>query len=56
MEISDTKIAIGAIVILETGLILSSYLIGGTTDSGTLGMGIAAIAGLAGYDMGKKAA
>ena len=59
MEISDTKIAIGAIVILITILTAAAYLAGATSETLVIGLastGIAAVAGLAGYDMGKKAA
>jgi hypothetical protein len=59
MEISDTKIAIGAIVALITILTATAYLAGVTSETLVIGLastGIAAVAGLAGYDMGKKAA
>jgi len=59
MEISDTKIAIGSIVILSTVLTASAYMSGAVSETLIIGLastGIAAIAGLAGYDMGKNAA
>lgn len=58
MEISDTKIAIGAIIILVAVLTVAAYLSGSVTETLVIGLastGIAAVAGLAGYDMGKKA-
>lgn len=54
MEIDQVKIAIGAIVILEISMGIMSYFSGVAPDVGTVGMGIAAIAGLAGYDMKKE--
>lgn len=57
MEITDTKIAIGAIVILETVLIVPAYLSGAISETLVIGLasaGIAAIAGLAGFDMGRN--
>jgi len=58
MEITDTKIAIGAIIILTTVLTVASYLSGVVSETLVIGLastGIAAVAGLAGFDMGKKA-
>jgi len=54
MEISDIKIAIIGIVILEVAMGALSYLGGGSLDTGTVGMGITGIAGLAGYDFAKN--
>jgi len=57
--ISDTKIAIGAIVALEAMLIAAAYLGGNISDTAIMGLasaGIGAIAGLAGFDMGKQTA
>lgn len=53
MEITEVKLAICAIVILEVALGIMAFLGGKDPDVGTLGMGIAAIAGLAGYDSKK---
>lgn len=54
MEIDQVKVAIGAIVLLEISMGIMSYFSGISPDVGTIGMGIAAIAGLAGYDMKKE--
>ena len=53
MEIDQVKVAIGAIAGMEIGMIIMSYFNQTPMDVGTVGMGIAAIAGLAGYDMKK---
>jgi hypothetical protein len=53
MELTEVKLAIIAIVILEVAVGALAFLGGKTFDIGTLGMGIAAIAGLAGYDTKK---
>jgi hypothetical protein len=58
MEISDTKIATGAIVIVVAVLTTASYLSGAISETLALGLAsaaIGAIAGLAGFDAGKKA-
>lgn len=54
MEITEVKLAIGGIVLLEIAMGVMAYLGGNQPDVGTVGMGIAAIAGLAGYDMKKS--
>jgi hypothetical protein len=55
MEISDTKVAIGTIGFIVVGLCAGAYMTtGAQPDIGTIGMAIAAIAGLAGFDMRKK--
>lgn len=54
MELSETKIAIIGIIVLEIAMGAMSLTNGATLDMGTIGMGITAIAGLAGYDMQKK--
>jgi len=54
MPIDQVKIAIGGIVVLEVSMGVMSYFSGTAPDVGTIGMGIAAIAGLAGYDMKKE--
>lgn len=54
MEIDQVHLAIGAILILELGVGVLSYLGGNTMDMGTIGMGITAIAGIVGYDMKKE--
>ena len=53
MEIDQVKVAIGSIATIEIGMIFMSYFNQTPMDVGTVGMGIAAIAGLAGYDMKK---
>jgi hypothetical protein len=47
------KLAIGGIVILEIAMGVIAFLGSNQPDVGTVGMGIAAIAGLAGYDVKK---
>ena len=54
MNIDQVKVAIGSIVLLEISMGIMSYYSGTSPDVGTIGMGIAAIAGLAGYDMKKE--
>lgn len=59
MEISDAKIATTAIVIVIGILTASAYLTDTISETLVLGLAsaaIGAIAGLAGFDMGKKAA
>jgi len=59
MEISDTKIAIGAVVTIVTILTTAAYLAGSTSETLVIGLAstsIAAVAGLAGFEMGKRAA
>lgn len=51
MEITEVKIAIVGIIVLEIAMGTISYFQGNGIDTGTIGMGITAIAGLAGYDM-----
>lgn len=51
MELTEVKIAICGIIVLEIAMGILAYLGGEKPDVGTVGMGIAAIAGLAGYDM-----
>ncbi len=53
MEVTEVKLAIGGIVLLEVAMGVIAYLGSSQPDVGTVGMGIAAIAGLAGYDMKK---
>ena len=54
MEIDQVKVAIGAIIVLEIGMGIIGYYSGSGPDMGTIGMGITAIAGLAGYDMKRE--
>ena len=57
MDLSDIKIAICAIIILIGTLTIAAYLSGSVTETLIIGLastGIAAIAGLAGFDMGRK--
>lgn len=59
MEINDIKIAIGAIVMIIAILTAATYLAGAVSETLAIGLastGIAAVAGLAGFDMGKKSA
>lgn len=56
MEISDTKIAIGAIVIIVAILTVAAYLAGAISETLALGLAtgaIGAVAGLAGVELGK---
>ena len=57
MEISETKIAIVAIVVIIAILTAAAYLAGATSETLVIGLastGVAAVAGLAGVEMGKK--
>jgi hypothetical protein len=57
MEINDIKIAIGAIVVIISILTIAAYLAGVVSETLAIGLastGIAAVAGLAGFEMGKK--
>ena len=54
MNIDQVKVAIGAIALMEVSMVVMSYFNKTPMDIGTVGMGIAAIAGLAGYDMKKE--
>ena len=57
MEITDTKIAIGAIVTIVTVLTSAAYLAGVISETLALGLAtgaIGAVAGLAGVEIGKK--
>jgi hypothetical protein len=57
MEITDTKIAIGAIVIIVAILTVAAYLAGVISETLALGLAtgaIGAVAGLAGVEIGKK--
>lgn len=54
MDIDQVKVAIGAIALMEVSMVVMSYFNKTPMDIGTVGMGIAAIAGLAGYDMKKE--
>ena len=53
MEIDQVKVAIGAIAGMEISMVVVSCVNQIPMDIGTVGMGIAAIAGLAGFDMKK---
>jgi len=53
MELTEIILAIIGIVVLEIAMGAIAYLGGSQPDVGTIGMGIAAMAGLAGYDMKK---
>jgi len=53
MEVDQVKIAIVGVIVLEISMGVISYFQGNSIDMGTIGMGITAIAGLAGYDMKK---
>ena len=50
MEISQIHVAIGSILIIVLGTGIMAYLSGNPPDIGTVSVGIAAIAGLAGYE------
>lgn len=54
MKLDQVKVAIIAIIIIEIGMGVLGYFSGNGLDSGTIGMGITGIAGLAGYDFNKK--
>lgn len=57
MEINDTKVAISAVVIMVTVLVVAAYLAGVISETVVLGLastGIAAVAGLVGVEIGKK--
>lgn len=57
MEINDIKIAIGAIVVIISILTIAAYLAGVVSETLAIGLastGIAAVAGLAGFEMGKN--
>ena len=54
MQIGQVNVAIAAIVTLEISMGIISYMSGEAPDIGTVGMGIAGIAGLAGFDMRKE--
>ena len=56
MNITDTQIAIPAILVAAGGALVYAYVSGNPVDSGIIYTAIAAISGLAGFDMGKKAA
>lgn len=58
MEMTDTKVAIGAIVVIVSALTAAAYLAGSVSETLVLGLastGVAAVAGLAGVELGKKA-
>ena len=58
MEISDTKTAIGAIVIIVMVLTTAAYMAGVISETLALGLAtgaIGAVAGLAGFEAGKNA-
>jgi hypothetical protein len=58
MEISDTKIATAAIVTIVAVLTTAAYLAGAISETVVIGLastGIAAVAGLAGVEIGKTA-
>jgi len=57
MELSDTKIAIGAIVTIVAILTGAAYLAGVVTETMVIALAstsIAGAAGLAGFEMGKQ--
>lgn len=57
MEITDTKIAIVAIVVIVSILTTAAYLAGVISETLALGLAtgaIGAVAGLAGVEIGKK--
>ena len=57
MEISDVKIAIVAILLMVIALTAGAYLADAITETLVIGLastGIAAAAGLAGYEVGKR--
>jgi len=59
MELTDIKIAIGAIVLIVLVLTVAAYLAGAISETLTLGLAsaaIAAVAGLAGVEVGKNSA
>lgn len=58
IEISDIQVAIVAIMAITSSLALVSHLAGVSTDgmiTGLAGTAIAAISGMAGYNVGKRA-
>lgn len=54
MEITDTKLAISLVAILGLTVFLYGYLTGNPVESGLVYTAIAAISGLAGYEIGKS--
>lgn len=57
IEISDVKIAIVAILLMVIALTIGAYLADAITETLVIGLastGIAAAAGLAGYEVGKQ--
>lgn len=54
MKITEISVATIAVVLISMGLYIYSYLSGNVLDGGIIYTSIAAIAGLAGYDMGKR--
>jgi hypothetical protein len=54
VEMTEVKIAIIGIIVLEVSMGILAYFNKTSLDMGTIGMGITAIAGLAGFDMGTK--
>ncbi len=53
-EITEVKLAILGIIVLEISIAVLAYLNHTACDIGIVATGIAAIAGLAGFDMGQK--
>ena len=54
MEMTDTKIAIAALVLIVVLVSAIGFMSGNNVDQGTIGMVVTAIAGLAGFDMRNK--
>lgn len=52
MEIDQVKVAIIAIMVMEVSMLIMSYFSQTPVDKSIIVMGIVAIAGLAGFDMG----
>ena len=53
MKITEISVATIAVVLIRIGLYIYLYLAGNGLDGGIIYTSIAAIAGLAGYDMGR---
>lgn len=53
--ITDTKLAIALIAVLGLGVFIYGYLTGNPLNDGLVYTAIAAISGLAGFEIGKEA-
>lgn len=54
MKIDEISLSILSVALISICLYIYSYFSGNVLDSGIIYTAIAAIAGLAGYDMGKR--